>query len=205
MKKILSLALMAAVALTAAAQPQQGTLSLQPKVGASIARISGDEARFKAGLAAGIDASYQFNQWLALDAGVHYVQQGVKADVPSQATGLTTELEIDTEYLTVPILARFYVWRGLSLGAGVQPGILTKATGKLVGQEADAKDGFNSFDISIPLSIAYELPFGLVAEARYCAGLANCFKRKYTNLSGYKVDKNHNQVFEFTLGYKFKL
>ena len=71
--------------------------------------------------------------------------------------------------------------------------------------EDDAKQGFNKVDLSVPVSVAYELPFGLTAEARFVNSLTNAFKKQYTGLSGYEIGKNHNQVIELTVGYKFKL
>jgi len=204
LKKQLITAVLAVAALTTHAQlAAPGVFTLQPKAGMAIARITGDGSEFKAGLAAGVEAQYQIKNWLAVSTGLMYEQWGVISDVTPVYEG--TELTVKTEYLLVPVMARFYVVKGLSIGVGLQTGFMTKAKAKLIDTEDDAKEGFNKVDLTIPVSIAYELPFGLTAEARFSNSLTNTFKKQYTGLSGYKVDKNHNQVIELTVGYKFKL
>ena len=204
LKKQLITAVMAVVALTTHAQlASPGRFALQPKAGMTIARITGDGSQFKAGLAGGVEAQYQIMNWLGVSTGLMYEQWGVISDVTPEFEG--TELTVKTEYLLVPVMARFYVAKGLSIGVGLQTGFMTKARAKLIDTEDGAKEGFNKVDFSIPVSIAYELPFGLTAEARFTNSLTNTFKEKYTGLSGYKVDKNHNQVIELTVGYKFEL
>ncbi|MBQ8990248.1 MAG: PorT family protein [Prevotella sp.] len=208
MKQTIRLWMLAAaiiLGLAASAQPVQSTITLQPKVGMSIARISGDNVNFKPGFSGGIEAQYQLKSWLGITVGAMYVHQGSRIDVYWPTVDATPELEVKTECINIPLMARFYVWRGLSLGIGVQPGFMVKGRAKFVGEEDDAKDGLNSLDIAIPASIAYELPFGLTAEARYCGGLGNVFKGSYSTNSSYKLDQNHNQVIEITLGYKFRL
>ena len=204
LKKQLITVVLAVAALTAHAQlAEPGAFTLQPKAGMAIARITGDGSQFKAGLAGGVEAQYQIQNWLAVSAGLMYEQWGVISDVTPAYDG--TELTVKTEYLLVPVMARFYVAKGLSIGVGLQPGFLTKAKAKLIDMEDDAKQGFNKVDLSVPVSVAYELPFGLTAEARFVNSLTNAFKKQYTGLSGYEIGKNHNQVIELTVGYKFKL
>ena len=63
-------------------------------------------------------------------------------------------------YINIPIMAKFYPVKGLALGAGIQPGFMTSAKW----DDLDYKDACNTFDFSIPLSVAYEAPFGLVMK-----------------------------------------
>lgn len=64
-----------------------------------------------------------------------------------------------------------------------------------------------TFDFSIPLSVAYESPIGLIIEARYNAGLTNVAKDAFgdNNDTYDKITKNKNSVFMLTIGYKFSL
>jgi hypothetical protein len=186
--------------LTANAQFAAGTFSLQPKAGLTLSEITSNDARIKAGFTAGVEAQYQVNYWFGVAAGVSYAQQGTKIK--------DYDSKVKTSYVNVPIMAKFYPVKRLALGAGIQPGFMTSA--KITGDNADVniKDNCNTFDFSIPLSVAYEAPFGLVIEARYNAGLTNVGKDlfKNGNYDTYdKITKNKNSVFMLTLGYKFSL
>ena len=183
MKKMMMIAAMMVATLSANAQFEPGTFSLQPKAGLTVSEITGDDTRAKAGFTAGVEAQYQMKSWFGLAAGVQYAQQG------SKVKGVDPKISLG--YINVPIMAKFYPVKGLALNADV-----------------NIKDNCNTFDFSIPFSVAYEAPFGLVIEARYNAGLTNVGKDifKNGNYDTYdKITKNKNSVFMLTLGYKFSL
>jgi hypothetical protein len=96
-------------------------------------------------------------------------------------------------YLNIPILANYYVVKGLAVKAGIQPGFL-------VGAKHDGKsfsDDCKKFDFSIPVGLSYEIS-NIVFDARYNIGLTKTAK-------GDNVEKTKNSVFQFTVGYKFGL
>ena len=205
MKKIKMIAALMVATVSAKAQFEPGTFSLQPKVGQTLYEITDHDARIKTGFTAGVEAQYQLKYWFGLAAGVQYSQQGSKIK--------SVDPKINLGYINVPILAKFYPVKGLALGAGIQPGFMTSAKIKdyqLLGgkSDVDIKSQCNKFDFSIPLSIAYEAPFGLVIEARYNVGLTNVAKDAFEG-GGYdrydKITKNKNSVFMLTVGYKFAL
>lgn len=187
--------------VAAKAQFEPGTFTLQPKVGLALSEISADDAKFKAGLVAGFEGQYQFNNWFGLSVAALYTQQGSKIKNAEDS-------KINLEYVNVPVMAKFYVCKGLSLNIGLQPGFMTKGKAKFYGQETDIKKYCNKFDLSLPMSIAYEFNNGLAIEARYTGGLTNVVKESVIRESGesYKFEKdNKNEVFMLTLGYKFEL
>lgn len=193
------IAAMMVATVAAKAQFEPGTFTLQPKVGVTLATISADDSKFKFGMAAGIEGQYQLNNWFGLSAAVMYSQQGAKAK--------NYDVKLNTEYINIPIMAKFYVTKGLSLNVGMQPGFMTKAKGKGEGRNIDIKSYCNKFDFSIPMSIAYEFENGLTFEARYTTGLTNVGKDAFdsTSSSWDKVYQNKNEVFMLTVGYKFEL
>jgi len=199
MKKMMMIAAMMVATLSANAQLADGTFSLQPKVGLTLSEITANDARIKAGFTAGVEAQYQVNYWFGVAAGVSYAQQGTKVK--------SVDPKINLGYINVPIMAKFYPVKRLALGAGIQPGFMTSAKVKGDNVDVDIKDACNTFDFSIPLSVAYEAPFGLVIEARYNAGLTNVAKDAFnsTNDTYDKITKNKNSVFMLTVGYKFSL
>ena len=199
MKKILMIAAMMVATVAAKAQFEPGTFTLQPKVGVTLATISSDDSKFKFGMAAGIEGQYQLNNWFGLSAAVMYSQQGFKAK--------DIDLKGNLEYINIPVMAKFYVTKGLSLNVGLQPGFMTKAKAKISGRDRDFKDECNKVDFSIPMSIAYEFENGLTFEARYTTGLTNVGKDVFdsTDSSWDKAYQNKNEVFMLTVGYKFEL
>lgn len=208
MKKILMIAALMVATVSAKAQFEPGTFSLQPKVGFELTSISGDGSKFKPGFTAGLEGQYQINNWFGLSAGVHYAMGGCKIkDVDSK---------FNMNYVNIPVMAKFYVTKGLSLNAGLQLGFMTSAKltdVQLLGgkSDVDIKDLCNKTDFSIPLSIAYEFTNGLSFEARYNAGVTNVFKDDVVNaaldvVGGTKRwDDNKNEMFIITVGYKFAL
>ena len=199
MKKIMMIAAMMVATVAAKAQFEPGTFTLQPKVGVTLATISSDDSKFKFGMAAGIEGQYQLNNWFGLSAAVMYSQQGAKAK--------NYDLKLNTEYINIPVMAKFYVTKGLSLNVGLQPGFMTKAKAKGDGRTIDVKSNCNKVDFSIPMSIAYEFENGLTFEARYTTGLTNVGKDVFdsTYSSWDKAYQNKNEVFMLTVGYKFSL
>ena len=200
MKKMMMIAAMMVATIAAKAQFEPGTFSLQPKVGFNLSEISAKDSKFKAGLVAGLEGQYQINNWFALSAGLLYTQEGTKIK--------DSELKFNLEYLNIPVMAKFYVAKGLSLNAGLQLGFMTKGKLKGNGYNDDIKSICNKADFSIPLSIAYEFTNGLSFEARYTGGLTNVIKEETIKAAGmsYKWEKdNKNEVFMLTIGYKFEL
>ena len=199
MKKIMMIAAMMVATVAAKAQFEPGTFTLQPKVGVTLATISSDDSKFKFGMAAGIEGQYQLNNWFGLSAAVMYSQQGAKAK--------NYDVKLNTEYINIPVMAKFYVTKGLSLNVGMQPGFMTKAKAKGEGRNVDVKSNCNKVDFSIPMSIAYEFENGLTFEARYTTGLTNVGKDAFdsTSSSWDKAYQNKNEVFMLTVGYKFSL
>ena len=197
MKKMMMMLLMATVALTASAQNtlrDNGTFTLQPKVGIGIGRLSGEwktysgvEDKSRIGLVAGVEGEYYATEWLGIALGVNYAQQGWKME----GNGLEETFKYD--YLNVPLTGNFYVAKGLALKTGVQFGFLMSAK---VG-DSDVKDGCEKLNLSIPIGVSYEIS-NVVLDLRYNLGLSK------TNKEG-NDNKLRSDLFQITLGYKFAL
>lgn len=216
MKKMMMIAAMMVATLTASAQRsviEPGQFGLQPKVGLNLSQITSDDTKFKAGLAAGFEGQYQVNNWFALTLGVMYEQQGTAVKITDAMRSLGLEkAKANLEYLNIPVMARFYVAKGLSLGVGLQPGFLTKAKQSVEGQgwnvdnDGDIKDACNKFCLAVPVSISYELPFGLTFDARYTMGVNDTAKEDKNGNTGNSWNSYYdgkNSVIQLTVGYKF--
>lgn len=190
------LLIMATVAMTASAQNtlrDNGTFTLQPKVGIGIGRLSGEwktysgvEDKSRVGLVAGVEGEYYVNDWLGIALGLNYAQQGWKME----GNGLKETFKYD--YLNVPLTGNFYVAKGLALKTGVQFGFLVN--GKI--EDKDIKDECEKLNLSIPIGISYEYS-DFVLDLRYNIGLTKTNKDDGNKL--------RSDLLQITLGYKFAL
>ena len=96
-------------------------------------------------------------------------------------------------YLSIPLMGKYYITDGLSLEAGPQIGFLLSA--KQDG--TDIKDSFKTLDFGANLGVGYKLDNGLNFNARYTLGLSNI-----NDIEG-SSDKNTNGVLQFGIGYFF--
>ena len=190
MKKIFMMAVMAVAALTANAQQEAGTFSLQPKVGLNVTTITGDAWKAKAGFTAGVEGMYQATEKFGVSAAVMYSMQGAKVKN-------ATDAKFNYGYINIPILANYYVVKGLAIKAGIQPGFMVSAKAKQGDTSVNIKDNCKKFDFAIPVGVSYEIA-NVVIDARYNIGLTKTMK-------GDGVKKTKNSVFQFTVGYKFAL
>ena len=228
MKKILMIAAMMVATMTASAQYEQGTFSLQPKIGVTASQLSNLpdlnlpefsqtlEKTPTGGAMVGVEAEYQALKWLGLSAGVHFSEQGSgwkdqKIKVDGEDAKIK-DTKINTTNILVPVTANFYIVKGLAFRTGVQFGFLTRAELK---STVEAKDGettsrtsveqkctdeFKKFDISIPIGISYEFNNHIVLDMRWNQGISKVYKESE---KGQKDPRN--QVLLLSVGYKFKL
>lgn len=195
MKKLMMIAAFMVAALSANAQNEVGQFSLKPMAGINLATLTGlNDNKLRVGLAAGVEAAYGVAENFEVSVGALYSMQGTKW----KEGGYTETYKID--YINIPILANYYVTKGLALKAGIQPAFKAsakaKAEGNGVSAEADL-EGVSGFNLSIPFGISYEYQ-NFVLDARYNLGVTKVFKE-----NGDKTPKN--SVIMFTLGYKFAL
>lgn len=178
-----------------------------------------DKCRRTTGYFFGFDAMYQLTSRLALSAGAGYAFQGTKyedfgnlAEEDPEHEILICDTEIDLRYITVPLMASYYVAEGLALKAGIQPAFLVTKNikSKIAVDDNGANykeklEGLNSLDLSIPVGLSYEYE-NVVLDARYNIGLSDLTKDNTTLGAQHPVrdkKKPRNSVFMFTVAYKF--
>ncbi|MCR4920957.1 MAG: PorT family protein [Bacteroidaceae bacterium] len=194
-KAFVSLVLLCSTALCSA-QPEAGSVSIQPKLGINIANIThGQGSDPRVGVVGGIEIQNQVSQYLGLSYGILYSMQGAK----QEASGVTATLK--TDYLNVPILANVYLYKGLALKAGIQPGfnVVDKYKAASGGRSvttglSDIGITMKSFDFGIPFGISFEHK-NVVFDARYILGL--------TKFDEDEDDDSRHRVIQITLGYRF--
>ncbi len=226
-------------AMAAVAQNKVGEFSLKPMAGINVSDLSSDNDHYKArvGFTGGMEAEYGVTPWLGISLGAMYSQQGAKIDAIIPFLGGVTsgghkivskaqlKGKLKADYINVPLLANYYVWKGLSIKAGIQVGFLTSSyisrTATYVGIEVtdpdnnveytdyahlgidisewsiERSDICKSVVLGIPVGISYEYK-NITLDARYYFGL--------TRMDDFGDDAAaHNRCLSITLGYKFKL
>lgn len=223
MKKLMIIAAMMVATVSASAQFEPGTFSLQPKVGMTLSKVSNMPAlalgnfeldrTLLGGATVGVEAEYQVAKPFSVAAGLQFSMQGCQwEDGDFTVAGEKYEIKdtkISLNYATLPVVANFYLFKGFAVKAGVQFGYLCSANLKgtqKVGNtkttyDEDVKDQCKKFDFSIPVGVSYQVPtIPIYIDARAIFGLTDIAKDK---LDGEKNSKN--QVFQLTVGYKFAL
>ena len=178
------------------AQHEPGSLTVQPRIGFSAADFNNTyDTEARVGLVVGPEFEYTLSNRFSLAAGLNYSQQGSELK--------DNDVTFKMDYLTIPIVANVYLFKGFALKAGVQPGINLSAKLDANGKEVDIDDMVKSFELGIPVGLSYEFR-NFVLDARYIFGVTKIFDEKKLNMNGVDLDSK-NLGFQLTLGYKFTL
>ncbi len=230
MKKLMIAAAMMVASMSASAQFEAGTFSLQPKLGVGVSWLSNmpnlplsetgvyskdiDKSPIAAA-SVGVEAEYQVASRFSLAAGVNYSLQGSgwkDTDIAIEGFQVVklTDAKVELGYVNVPVTANLYLFKNFAVKAGVQFGFLTNASVKCSAENTDIKtkvdtdvdmmDDCDKFDISIPMGISYQFKVPIVLDLRYNLGLKKVNKDSEPGLKDFK-----NNSVMLTVGYKFAL
>lgn len=195
MKKLMIMAAFMVAAVTANAQGEVGSLTIQPKIGMNLATMTKmDDTKILVGMAGGIEAEYVVANKFSVALGALYSKQGCAFDTDIDYA------HYSMDYLNIPIVANYYIIPGLAIKAGIQPSFLMGAKYKIkedgYSDSGDIKDDCKTFDLAIPLGASYEYK-NFVFDARYNLSVLKVNKRGDDNI--------RNSVIQFTLGYKLPI
>lgn len=154
------------------------------KAGLNFTSISGDDvpdSGMNTDFHFGVMAELSITDKFSFQPELLYSGQGFSTD----------QNTILLNYINVPLIAKYYLTKGLSLEAGPQIGFLISAKNENV----DIKDQIKSFDFGVNLGVSYKFDNGLNFGARYNFGLSDI-----NDISGF-TNKNQNAVFQLSIGY----
>ncbi|GLB50591.1 hypothetical protein Y10_29590 [Neptunitalea sp. Y10] len=193
-------------AVAVQAQADQSLPQIGIKGGLNLSTITsddfndGEESRtsFNVGLLAELPISDRFS----IQPEVLYSAQGF--DIRQNDNGDDVEYQLD--YIQVPVLAKLYLIKGLSVEAGPQFGFKVNEevdfdpTSDGGDFDIDADDSsVKDFETSVALGAAYKFDNGFFVSGRYTHGLTNIFDD--SSLLG-NVDAK-NAVWQFGVGFMF--
>lgn len=162
MKKLLTLLLLFLISSVSA----QG-LDFGLKLGFNFANVSGiDDFQQRTGLSAGLFAGARLGDKLGFQIDALYSQQG--AQVGNTYSDIVQDFNLD--YISIPVVVKYYLSDNLNIHAGPQMGILLNDETSVLNQTFDAIEA-DTLDWLGTVGIGLDLPLGLRAEARYSFGL----------------------------------
>lgn len=153
------------------------------KAGANFSNFA-DASGFsnKTGFQAGIFGGIKFKSSFGIQADVLYSQQGAKFQ--------RTEFKLD--YVNVPVVAKFYLVKGLNIQAGPQFGfVVDDNVSKLPGQLANSE--IKDSEITGIFGFGYDF-LGFRFDARYNFGVSHVIEG---------AEEGKSSVYSLALGYSF--
>lgn len=160
------------------------------KAGLNVATFGGDaeEVSSKVGFQVGGFAEIKVSDKFAVQPELLFNSIGTKVK--------GADVSLSLNYISIPVMAKYFVTEQFSLEAGPQAGILATANANAAGASVDVKESFNSLDFGLNAGVGYDITENINASARYSFGLANIAK----DSPNYKATNN---VISIALGYKF--
>ena len=198
MKK--SVLFIAAMVLTTTFAAAQEFVYFGAKGGFNFSTFSGDgfsdfdeDSKARTAYHLGLLAEIPLSSRFSIQPEVLYSAQGY--DITEIENSEDIEFQLD--YVTVPILAKFYIVNGLSLEAGPQFGFLVKnEIDSAEGSVTLDDDNYNNFDLSLGLGASFKFN-KLFIYGRYNAGMTDIYES-----DGVEIDAK-NSVIQAGVGLLF--
>jgi len=201
-RKFLIGLLLSGTFLTASAQDEASnkddqSISFGVKGGVNLATVTGgedfDSPDSRTSFHVGAVLELPIAEIFSIQGEALYSGKGFKFDFEG-TDGDKAEFQLD--YIDVPVLAKFYITKGLSIEAGPQFSFLVNEEfdanpnsddGDIVLEEAE------TFDFGVAGGLTFQTEMGIFASGRYSYGTTEI----------YKDSGLHNSNFQVSIGYKF--
>ena len=151
------------------------------KAGINMSNYTGDaNTDSKIGFLVGAFAEFKVNEKFAVQPEILFSALGAKDDSDNY----------NSNYILIPVMAKYYATQKLSLEVGPQIGFLMSAKYG----STDIKDGYKSTDFALNLGAGYDVAENINLGLRYSLGLSNV-----SDLGGDVKTSN----IALAVGYKF--
>lgn len=184
MNKKVWIACMVIALATTTVNAQEVKLGL--KLGMNVSSINGGLSNLdsKTGFVLGGTAEVFITEKFSIQPELLFSQQGAKS---------RGSFTYDLNYLTLPVMAKYYIAKGFSIEAGPQFSFLVKDELISVTNGTTANTDAANFDLNANLGLGYKLNNGIFFQTRY-------------NLGIIAISENpdiKNGVFQISFGYQF--
>jgi len=203
MKKTILLISLTILTLTTA--KSQEKIQFGVKAGFNFTNIISDfliEKEYKTGFHIGVLAEIPFGAKFSLQPEILYSTQGVKGNeilltvhFPGGPAYPPFSAEYKLDYIQVPILAKFYLFKNFSLDIGPSFNFLVNI--EETRGSVSISDFGNNFEFGGILGISYKLKSDLFGSIRYTKGFTDVFDRDYF------TENVKNYGFLIGIGYLF--
>ncbi|MDP3679851.1 MAG: porin family protein [Flavobacterium sp.] len=156
------------------------------------ADVDGVNTKSLVGFHVGFFGEFMISNKFAIQPEVLYSAQGTELEFE----GISGDLKLD--YITIPVMAKYYVADAFSLELGPQIGFLVSAKAKSGGESEDVKDDLKSTDVSLNFGAGYDITPNFMIGVRYSLGLTRLQDEIFPG-----EDESKNSVFQISVGYKF--
>lgn len=148
-------------------------ISFIPEVGLGLSNItnSDNNSKVRPGFNIGMGMEVIWNERVGMGIGVNYLVLGNR--FTTDYISYTTKLD----YVSIPVYAKGYVYKGLFVFVGPQFGFnVVRDDGRDYDELSDL-DKMRKFDFSIGVGIGYQWDFGLQLSASHNLGLIDVWKK----------------------------
>jgi hypothetical protein len=159
------------------------------KAGLNVSSVNDDEFKAKAGIYGGVFANIPVASSFSVQPEVLYNGMGAKADNAS-------DVKLNLDYISVPVMLQYNVLPELYLEAGPQFSFAINKKLKSDVGSADLKDSISGFDFGVGLGAGYYIAQGFGVTARFVAGATDIIKNN-------DDDAVRNSVFQVGVAYRF--
>lgn len=184
MKKVLLIMFV----LTFAANTYAQKVEFGVKAGINVSDLQMENFDFntRTGIHLGGIVEFKLTDKFALQPELLYSQLGARAEI--------ADVKIDADYLALPVMAKYYIVKGLSIEAGPQFSLLVNDVITLTDKtEIDGDTGIEEFDLALNAGLGYQFKNGIFFQTRYSLGLTAVGQEP----------KTKNRSFQFSLGFQF--
>jgi hypothetical protein len=177
----------ACIAIVFAGTMNAQDVKLGVKIGMNVSSVNGnlDNLDPKTGFVLGATAEVSLSEKFSIQPELLYSQQGAKS---------RGNFIYDLNYITLPVMAKYYITEGFSVEAGPQFSFLVKD--ELISDNsnsASANTNAENFDLSANLGLGFKFDNGIFFQTRYNLGLISITENPDVK----------NGVFQMTLGFQF--
>jgi len=184
MKKKMLLISLVILTLTITARSQE-KIQLGIKGGANFTNMTSDiliEKEYKIGFHIGVLSEIPFGDKFSLQPEILYSTYGSKGkEIMLGGSPIKTEYKLD--YIQIPILAKIYLYKGISLEIG--PSFNFLVNDKKIRESNTITNIGEKFEFNGILGISYKSSSGFIGSFRYTNSLTNALDQNYSETKNY--------------------
>lgn len=160
------------------------SVSFGGKLGGNLATLTGDVSNSKmmTGFHAGGAVEVELSEGFSIQPELLFSMQGGEVSKSIDFLNASARVKVANNYISLPVMGKFYVTEGLSIEAGPQLNYLISSKASttvsvynvaLLTRKSDIRQRSNKLDFGFNAGLGYKLPSGVSFGARYNLGLSN--------------------------------